>query len=67
MEHPVVSSTHVYLFKIVSETFATLLGDGIGSSLDSALLVRGQISYWIQMWVGVYRLHVGFGIVKGEA
>jgi hypothetical protein len=44
-----------------------LVGARIGPSLDSTLLVRGQISYWIQTWVGVYRLLVGFGIAKGQA
>jgi hypothetical protein len=47
------------------ELIEFLVDPRIGSSLDSALLVRGQIDYWIQMWVGVCRLFVGFGIAKG--
>jgi hypothetical protein len=43
-----------------------LVGARMGPSFDSALLVHGQINYWIQMWIGVYILLVGFGIAKGQ-
>jgi hypothetical protein len=42
------------------------VGARIGPFLDSALLVCGQISYWIQMWTGVYRLLVAFEIAKSQ-
>jgi hypothetical protein len=43
-----------------------LVGARNRPSFDSALLVSGQISYWIQMWLRVYKFHIGFGIAEDQ-
>jgi hypothetical protein len=48
------------------ELIESLIGVQIGLSFDSSLLVRGHISYWIQMWVGVYRLFLGLRSRKAK-